>query len=329
MAPVSGGTAQSDVISMWHALRGTDYDLGIDIDKMRDAEAVFKDCMKDYYVPPELKEVEPLIPFSPMPGGALTANTQMMRDNNTMDRYPEILKAMSEAVEKSGYVKMVLGYFGKTPIAPDPAIVKLASEQLNMQPTTELPIDINDRNPKKGVSFAKKQLKQAGLPISDENIFITAACGDKGIQFLKGDATIGVRKFSAGKTKEEGNDYTVTINYKNYSVVLENGKAIVNGKAYKFDVKNGIDVTHAAASGKVSVEREDSKPVKSPLPGTVMRLNVKVGDHVTAGMPIVVIEAMKMETEIKASIAGPTGGYIISYIPAVFFSGLISRTKKM
>ena len=46
--------------------------------------------MKDYFLPPESKAVEPTIPFSPMPGGALTANTQMMRDNNTMDRYPEV-----------------------------------------------------------------------------------------------------------------------------------------------------------------------------------------------------------------------------------------------
>ncbi|HRX15505.1 MAG TPA: biotin attachment protein, partial [Spirochaetota bacterium] len=82
MAPVSGGTCQSDVISMWHALRGSDWDLGIDIDKMRDAEEVFKECMADYFMPPEAKAVEPLIPFSPMPGGALTANTQMLRDNN-------------------------------------------------------------------------------------------------------------------------------------------------------------------------------------------------------------------------------------------------------
>ncbi len=43
MAPVSGGTCQSDIISMWHALRGTDYDLGIDIDRMREAEEVFKE----------------------------------------------------------------------------------------------------------------------------------------------------------------------------------------------------------------------------------------------------------------------------------------------
>nr|NIS43639.1 biotin attachment protein [Desulfuromonadales bacterium] len=68
-------TCQPDVASMWHALRGTDYGLNLDIEKVMIAEEVFKDCMKDYFMPPEAKAVEPLIPWSPMPGGALTANT--------------------------------------------------------------------------------------------------------------------------------------------------------------------------------------------------------------------------------------------------------------
>ncbi|MDA1006457.1 MAG: biotin attachment protein, partial [Verrucomicrobia bacterium] len=73
MAPCSGGTCQPDVASMWHALRGGDYELDLDIDKVMVAEEVFKDCMSDYFMPPEAKAVEPMIPWSPMPGGALTA----------------------------------------------------------------------------------------------------------------------------------------------------------------------------------------------------------------------------------------------------------------
>ncbi len=231
MAPVSGGTCQPDVITMWHALRGTDYDLGVDIEKLREAEEIFKECMKDYFMPPEAKAVEPTIPFSPMPGGALTANTQMMRDNKTMGKYGEVIKAMGEVVKRGGfgtsvtpvsqfyfqqaytnvmfgpwnkiadgYGKMVLGYFGKTPVEPDPEIVKIASEQLRLEPTTRTPLEINDADPSKGIEAAKKMLKDGGIDdFSEENIFITAACGIKGIQFLKGEATIGVRKNSPEK----------------------------------------------------------------------------------------------------------------------------------
>ncbi len=94
MAPVSGGTCQTDIATMWHALRGSDYTLDIDIDKVMVAEEVFKDCMKDYFMPPEAKCVEPIIPWSPMPGGALTANSQMMRDNNIRERFPELIKTI-------------------------------------------------------------------------------------------------------------------------------------------------------------------------------------------------------------------------------------------
>ena len=56
--------------------------------------------MKDYFIPPEAKAVEPMIPWSPMPGGALTANTQMMRDNDLMDKYEDCISAMSEVVKR-------------------------------------------------------------------------------------------------------------------------------------------------------------------------------------------------------------------------------------
>ena len=56
-----GGTCQPDILVMWHALRGSDYELDVDVEKVREAEAVFKDCMSDYFLPPEATAVEPLI----------------------------------------------------------------------------------------------------------------------------------------------------------------------------------------------------------------------------------------------------------------------------
>lgn len=338
MAPVSGGTCQPDIISMWHALRGTDYDLGIDIEKMLMAEEVFKDCMKDYFVPPEAKAVEPMIPFSPMPGGALTANTQMLRDNNQMDKYPEIIKNMKEVVSKGGfgtsvtpvsqfyfqqafnntmfgpwkkiadgYGKMVLGYFGKTPVAPDPEVVKISAEQLKLEPTTEDPLDINDRSSSKGINAAKKMLQDAGITdMSDENIFIAAACKEKGILFLKGQAKVNIRlkeKKEAQPAATAGapasNGYTVTVNDKKYSVVVSGNTATVNGKTYNVSVKEGVE-----SAAAVPASGGQSTIVKAPLPGLVLRLSVSVGDTVSSGQELMVLEAMKMETPINAPGAG-------------------------
>ena len=335
LAPVSGGTCQTDLIVMWHALRGTDYYFDIDIDKIRDAEEVFKDCMKDYFLPPESRTVEPMIPFAPMPGGALTANTQMMRDINVMNRFPEVIKAMTEVVEKGGfgtsvtpvsqfyfqqafnnvmqgawkkiadgYGKMVLGYFGKTPSAPDSEIVKIASEQLGLQPTTELAMDIDDKNPKKGRKAAEQALKDAGInDLSDENVFIAAACKEKGIQFLKGEAKLGIRK-NAGEdgVKATSNEVTVTVGGSSYGIKIENGKAIVDGVSYDYSIKDGISQTTSAPAQASSGGA--STPITAGLPGTVVRIISPVGTQVSDGTTILIVEAMKMEVEIKSSVSG-------------------------
>ena len=59
--------------------------------------------MASYFLPPEATAVEPLIPYSPMPGGALTANTQMMRDNNMIEKFPDVIAAMSDVVRRRGF----------------------------------------------------------------------------------------------------------------------------------------------------------------------------------------------------------------------------------
>ncbi len=333
MKPVSGGTAQPDIVSMWHALKGAEYDLGVDIEKILETEEIFKECMKDYFLPPEALAVNPVIISSPLPGGALTANTQMMRDNGTMDRFPEVVAAMKEVVEKGGfatsvtpvsqfyfqqayanvmfgawkkitegYGKMVLGYFGKTPCTPDSEVVKEAAEQLGLQPTTETVLDLNDKDPNKGIEPAKKMLADAGLEQTEENIFIAAACKEKGIAFLQGHGTIGVRKNEPAKTQTaacaDSEGCTVKVNGKKFAVKLKNGVAVVNGKEYTVDITDGIEETSQTAGNAEGTE------VKAPMPGAVLRVVKNVGDSVEENEEILVIEAMKMETPIKSPVAG-------------------------
>ncbi len=333
MKPVSGGTSQPDIVSMWHALKGTDYDLGIDVEKILETEEIFKDCMKDYFLPPEAMAVNPMIISSPLPGGALTANTQMMRDNGTMDRFPEVVAAMKEVVEKGGfatsvtpvsqfyfqqaysnvmfgkwakitegYGKMVLGYFGKTPCEPDKEIIAEASKQLELQPTTETVLEINEKDPNKGIAPATKMLEDAGLPVNDENIFIAATCKEKGILFLQGKGQIGVRKNADVKKEtcdagEKPEGYTVSVNNKKFSVRIEGQKAVVNGKSYDITVKEGVEA-------KQGVAPSEGTPIKAALPGAVLKINVSEGDYIDEGDVLLVLEAMKMETEIKSPKSG-------------------------
>lgn len=337
MAPCSGGTCQTDILTMWHALRGTDFDLGIDPEKVLKAEEVFKDCMKDYFMPPEAKAVEPLIPWSPMPGGALTANTQMLRDNGIMEKYPDIIKAMGEVVRKGGfgtsvtpvsqfyfqqafnnvmfgewkriadgYGKMVLGYFGKTPVEPDPEVVKIAAEQLKMEPTTKTVLEINDADPDKGVEAARKILKENEIPETDENIFIVATCKEKGITFLQGKAELGIRKIekqekTSSKDSKGSGSYTVTINGKNYSVVIDGNKTLVNGKTFNTAISEGAEAPAAVSGASAGGEGID---ITAPMPGKVFKIVSAIGEQVDVGDTILILEAMKMETAIDATVAG-------------------------
>ena len=343
MAPCSGGTCQPDILVMWHALRGTEYDLDVDIEKVREAEEVFKECMQDYFLPPEATAVEPLIPWSPMPGGALTANTQMLRDNNIMEKYPEIIRAMSDVVRKGGYGtsvtpvsqfyfqqafnnvmfgpwkkiaepygQMVLGYFGRTPVAPDPEIVELAARQLDKQPTTQAPLERNDQDPQKGIEAAKKVLTDEGLEITDENVFIVAACKEKGIRFLKGEAEIGVRKIdkeasaavaapdSSGGQKPS--EYTITVDGKDYLMAVDGNTATVNGKSFQVDIRNVESRVQSAT--QVTASPTEVTSVRSQMPGAVYKILVSSGDHVSEGQAVLIMEAMKMEMEVPAPIAG-------------------------
>ena len=345
-SPVSGGTSQPDILTMLHATKGMNYDLGgLEIDKILKYEEVLADCLKDYFLPPEATQVSPLIPFSPMPGGALTANTQMMRDNGTLNKFPEVIKAMQEVVVKGGfgtsvtpvsqfywqqayanvmfgpwkqiapgYGRMVLGYFGKTPVEADPEIIKLASEKLKLEPTKRNPLDIADEDPKKKIDVWRQRLEIEGIEATEENIFIAAACDEKGIAFLKGNAPLNVRKNEKkdeskkiGENKMSNGNYTVVVDGQRFNVSVFEGD--VQNIQVAQPVQQVVQQTPVQAPVQ-SAPVAASKPVYNgteaiaPVNGNVWKILVKEGDRVEKDQQIMILEAMKMEIDVVAPVSG-------------------------
>jgi len=338
-APVSGGTSQPDMLTLLHATKGMDYNLGdLDMKKVLKYQEFLKEQLKDYFIPPEATQVNPIIPFAPMPGGALTANTQMMRDNGNLHMFDEVIKAMTEVVERGGYGtsvtpvsqfywqqayanvmfgpwkqiapgygKMVLGYFGRTPVAPDPEIVEIAKEKLKLEPTTQNPLDIADADETKSIAYWKKVLEDEGLETTEENIFIAASCDKKGIAFLKGESPLMVRKINDTENQNEKKGTKMANNGpENYTVV-------VNGKKYSVQVAKGdadIQVSAVASSEAQSTPapaqsgEKGNIEIRSQTPGNVWKIVKNVGDSVAEGETIMILEAMKMEIEIAAPEAG-------------------------
>lgn len=344
-APLSGGTGQPDLFSVWHALKGTDYDLDIDVDKILEANQVAKDCLKDYFFPPEALAIDSEVIFSPMPGGALTANTMMMRDTKTFHLYPQVIKAMAECVARGGfgtsvtpvsqfyfqqayanvtqgpwkkmtdgYGNMVLGYFGKTPVAPDAEIVKIASEQLGKPVFTGDPVEILEP----GIPKAKKLLQDNGLPVTDENIFIVGALatkgGNKGLDFLKGDKPVNVRKVSTEKKEApkaaapapvaapkaaSTGAYTVVVNGVSYAVQVQEGSGAVTSIAPSAPAAPVAQAPVAAAPAAAV-----GTPVLAPVPGNVLNILVQVGQKIQLNEKVAILEAMKMENPVFSPVAG-------------------------
>jgi len=201
-----------------------------------------------------------------------------------------------------GYGKMVLGYFGKTPVAPDKEIIKLASTQLKLEPTTKHALELADDDETKSLLHVKEILQKEKIQITDESLFIAASCKEKGIAYLKGEAKVNVRKNAPEAKKSDVNvsEFTVTVNGEKYHVKADDATILINGEVYTIDVQEGFEegVIHTAIeaprTGGTGLD------VKAGLPGSIFKVLVEVGESVTKGQPLIVIEAMKMEIEIAA-----------------------------
>ena len=328
--------------------------LDIDIDKVREAEEVFKDCMSDYFLPPEATAVEPLIPWSPMPGGALTANTQMLRDNGIMDKYPEIIAAMSDVVRRGGfgtsvtpvsqfyfqqafnnvmfgpwkkiaepYGKMVLGYFGKTPVPPDAEIVKLAREQLKLEPTTRPVLEINDADPNKGLEGRASTSAERG-PARDRRKFVYRGSlqgerhrvsqgrgktrGPQG-RSRPGDQCPARRSSTGGQAASAGqaapaapsiptgpSEYTVRVNDREYFLAFEGNTVTVEGNIYHVEIARTAPSTPAAPS--ISASAAPSNPASAapsnPASAATATANrpTSAAEEIAAQMPGVILRLL-------------------------------------
>lgn len=339
-SPLSGGTCQPDLLSLWHAIKGTGFSLDIDVKKILEANRILEECLKDYFFPPESMKVSSEVILSPMPGGALTANTMMMRDTGTLHLYPQVIDAMAECIARGGfgtsvtpvsqfyfqqayanvtqgawkkitdgYGKMVLGYFGRTPVEPDPEIVKIAEEQLKMPVFKGDPLDILEP----GIPKAKAILEKEGLPVTDENIFTVGALatpgGNKGLDFLKGNATVNVRKITKKDGKSEKKAAAKPAPSRPEGPVMY--KVTVDGTTHEVLVE---EETGKIAAVKpvlpdVLAAPEPAIEVRAKLPGNVYEVFCAVGDRVKKGETLLILEAMKMESPVTA----PTDGTIVSF----------------
>ncbi|MBU1469580.1 MAG: biotin attachment protein [candidate division Zixibacteria bacterium] len=348
--PMASGTVQPDVRSMAHALKGTGFELDIDPNKMNMIEDMLNESMKDYAFNPTTTTPDARVVGFPMPGGAIGPNVHMMVKAGVLHKYGEVLAEFPVVVEAggawtsvtpgsqqywlqafnnvlygrwekidAGYGRAVLGYFGKTPLPPDPEVVKKASEQLGMPIFDGDPLEAAPKN----IEPAKKALEELNLPVNDKNIFLVVGSmvpGKKmevneGIRLLTGKPKIDVPlkkkeepapAAAAALTGTSASAPVVTGPVTSKCVVSENGKT-----------RTFMVTVEPASGGAVSAPASAATPATMPMSGNgtkvhstfaglveVVDILVQVGDSVAKGSVVAAVEAMKAKHDIKAPCDG-------------------------
>jgi pyruvate carboxylase subunit B len=350
--PMASGTVQPDVRSMAHALKGTGYTLNVDPAKMTEIENILGELMQDYAFNPTTTTPDARVLGFPMPGGAIGPNVHMMVKAGILDKYSEVLAEFPIVVEAggawtsvtpgsqqywlqafnnvlygrwkkidAGFGRSVLGYFGKTPMPPDPEVVKLASEQLELPVFEGNPLEAAPKN----IEPAKKALEERNLPVSDKNIFLVMAAmvpGKKmelneGIRLLSGKPKIDIPLKKKEEPKKEEAPAApavasptapaITGPVTTQCTVTENDVSRVFTVTVEPVAAQGASAAPAAAPPEaVPAAPEAGTPVHSTFAGSVevADILVKVGDTITKGTVVAKVEAMKAQHDIVAPCDG-------------------------
>ena len=232
--------------------------------------------------------------------------TQAVLNVMSGERYKTISK------ETAGVLK---GEYGATPAPVDTA---LQNRVLNgAQPITVRPADLLAPEMDKILAEVKRKAAADGVKLSEfveEDALIDGMFAQIGWKFLQNrgnpaafeptptleskapSASAPAPKASPSETAVE--EYSVNVDGRNYRVAVGPAGSNFNIQAAPQATPSGPDllVTPPIISG--------SGVVISPLAGVILKVNVNVGAHIDEGDVVIVMEAMKMETEIRAKVAG-------------------------
>ncbi|MBU2226853.1 MAG: biotin attachment protein [Proteobacteria bacterium] len=342
--PMASGTCQPEVRSMWHALKGTGYSLDIDHTKMDAIQGILEEGLKEYDFNPVTTSADARVIGFPMPGGAIGPNVHMMKEAGILNKYSAVLAEFPVVVEsagawtsvtpgsqqywlqafnnvllgrwkkiEAGYGRAVLGYFGRPPLPPDPEVVKIASEQLKLEPFAGDPFDAAPDT----IALAEEALKERNIPTTEENIFLVASAIvpgramelNEGIRFLTGNAKISLPLKKAAPTPAATPAAPLSAPFTTTCKVVE------GPVTRSFEIT--IEPPGAAAAAPVAAPAPAAPaapvapvgrtvPVFSPFEGKVdvVQISVKVGEAVKEGQVVAQVEAMKANHDVKAPCAG-------------------------
>lgn len=344
--PMASGTVQPDVRSMAHALKGTGYSLDIDETKMPIIEDLLNEGLKEYDFNPTTTTADARVVGFPMPGGAIGPNVHMMVKAGILHKYSDVLAEFPVVVKAGGawtsvtpgsqqywlqafnnvmfgrwkkidpgYGRAVLGYFGKTPLPPDPEVVKIASEQLDLPVFEGDPLEAAPKD----IATAKQALAERNLSVTERNIFLVLAAmvpgkkmeANEGIRLLEGKGKIDIPLKKQEEPKPAQAPSPPVAVRAISGPVTSKCTVTENGKVHTFVVTvepiSSSEKTPAAQTVAANTQPSgNGKGIYSTFTGLVdvVDIMVKIGDRVNKGQVVAAVEAMKAKHDIKAPCDG-------------------------
>ena len=356
ISSMSGTYGHPATESLVATLQGTEYDTGLDIPRLEKIAAYFRNVRKKYAkFEGQLRGVDSRILVAQVPGGMLTNLENQLKQQNASDKLDLVLEEIPRVRKDLGYIPLVTptsqivgtqsvinvltgeryktiaketagilkGEYGKTPAPVDSALQARVLE--GAAPVTDRPADHIAPEMAKIEAEVAEQAKAKGVKLADnavDDALIVALFPQIAWKFLENR-----NNPAAFEPAPTGNESAVENKPVSKAAPSASGSAVytveLEGKAFVVKVSEGGDISHVATTAPQATPQAapapatGGTPVTAPMAGNIWKVVATEGQTVAAGDVLFILEAMKMETEVKAAQAGTVRGICVKAGDAV------------
>ena len=362
ISSMSGTYGHPATESLVATLQGTEYDTGLDIPRLEKIAAYFRNVRKKYAkFEGQLRGVDSRILVAQVPGGMLTNLENQLKQQNASDKLDLVLEEIPRVRKDLGYIPLVTptsqivgtqsvinvltgeryktiaketagilkGEYGKTPAPVDSALQARVLE--GAAPVTDRPADHIAPEMAKIEAEVAEQAKSKGVKLADnavDDALIVALFPQIAWKFLENR-----NNPAAFEPAPTGNESAVENKPVSKAAPAASGSAVytveLEGKAFVVKVSEGGDISHVATTAPQAAPQvapapaTGGTPVTAPMAGNIWKVVATEGQTVAAGDVLFILEAMKMETEVKAAQAGTVRGICVKAGDAVAVGDIV------
>lgn len=340
----AGGTSHPATETQVAALKNSPFDSGLDLDKLSEIGDYFREVRKKYHqFESEFTREDVSVQINQVPGGMMSNLANQLKEQNALDKIREVFAEIPRVRKDLGYPPLVTptsqivgtqavynvlageryktitnevkrylqGGYGRPPAEVDEQLRKRAIGKE----------EFSDERPADALSPELEKLRDdiGELATSDEDVLTFAMFPDLGREFLqqRSDGTLkpepllepgdGSRSHGAMAT-----EFKLDVHGESYDIAITGVGDSGGGRRKLYVSLDGMpeevifEPLNEYVAKKSDKRKQASEPghVTAAMPGNVVDVLVSTGDQVEAGQPVLVTEAMKMESEINANIAG-------------------------